>query len=606
MGRIPEETIEQILAATDIVDLIGSYFPLKRAGSLFKANCPFHNEKSPSFTINPAWQSYKCFGCGESGSAIGFVMQYENLTFLDAVKKLAQRAGVTIIEDAYDPEADRKRKRISRIKELNNQTARFYHKLLMKSPDAQHARDYLKSRGFSRETAEKWLIGWAPKNSNLFLQFVREKLFKGREIVQAGLGGMRDENNPRAGLWIKFYDQLTFPISNDYGDVVGFSARVLREDDKRGKYINTSDTPLFDKSKLLFGLDKARKAMGRQKFALICEGQIDAIVLHEEGIENTVAPLGTAFTEQHARMLKRYTDRIVLCYDGDFAGLAAADKAFAQLTAAGLPVKLMHLPDGEDPDTFIKSHGADAFRQLMENAKDFFDAKLDKELPGINLASASDRATLLQGLAELVAEMSDDLVRDATIQNLSTRLRLGADDFRQAVATAKTEKRKFPDRNKKENPLLEKIAPAPIDHSVAYLCHLAMVSKEACDYLCEQLEALHDTIEDTPGGQILRSILARRPDPKSPAGRQAFISTLSQPEQLALLQTFTEEPPEKPLLAAEETVTLLLSSYFQKKESALRAQLADPNLPVDQMIPLMEEVKELQSFLSNLDSRFIR
>ena len=160
-----------------------------------------------------------------------------------------RRAGVTIIEDAFDPEADRKRKRISRIKELNNQTARFYHKLLMKSPDAQHARDYLKSRGFSRETAEKWLIGWAPKNSNLFLQFVREKEFKGREIVQAGLGGMRDENNPRAGLWIKWYDQLTFPISNDYGDVVGFSARILRDDDKRGKYINTSDTPLFDKIK---------------------------------------------------------------------------------------------------------------------------------------------------------------------------------------------------------------------------------------------------------------------------------------------------------------------------------------------------------------------
>ena len=334
--------------------------------------------------------------------------------------------------------------------------------------------------------------------------------------------------------------------------------------------------------------------MGRQKFALICEGQIDAIVLHEEGIENTVAPLGTAFTEQHARMLKRYTDRIILCYDGDSAGLAAADKAFAQLTAAGLPVKLMHLPDGDDPDTFIKSHGADAFRELMENAKDFFDAKLDKELPNINLASASDRAILLQDLAKLVAEMSDDLVRDATIQNLSTRLRLGADDFRQSVATAKTEKKRFPDRSKKEDPLHEKVAPTPIDRSVAYLCHLALVSKEAGDYLCEQLEALHDTLEDTPGGQILRAILARRPNPERSAARQAFISTLSQPDQLALLQTFSEDPPDQPLLAAEETVTLLLSSYFQKKESALRAQLADPNLPVDQMIPLMEEVKELQ------------
>ncbi|MDB4537284.1 DNA primase [Akkermansiaceae bacterium] len=606
MGRIPEETIEQILAATDIVDLIGSYFPLKRAGSLFKANCPFHNEKSPSFTINPAWQSYKCFGCGESGSAIGFVMEYENLTFLDAVKKLAQRAGVTIIEDAYDPEADRKRRRISRIKELNNQTARFYHKLLMKSPDAQHARDYLKSRGFTRETAEKWLIGWAPRNSNLFFQFAKDKEFTGREILQAGLGGLRDKENPRSGLWAKFYDQLTFPISNDYGDVVGFSARVLRADDKRGKYINTNDTPLFDKSKLLFGLDKARKAMGRQKFAIIVEGQIDAIVLHENGFENSIAPLGTAFTEQHARMLKRYTDRIVLCYDGDTAGLAAADKAFSQLTAAGLPVKLMHLPEGDDPDTFIKAHGADAFREIMENAKDFFDAKLDKELPGINLASASERAILLQDLAKLVAEMSDDLVRDATIQNLSTRLRLGADDFRQAVVTAKTEKRRFPDRGKNDEALVEKVQPSPIDHTIAYLCHLALGSKEASDYLCEQLEALHDTLDETPGGHLLRLILARRPDPKSPAARLAFLSTLSQPDQQALIQSFTDEPPSKPLLAAEETVTLLLSSYFQKKESALRAQLADPNLPVEQMIPLMQEVKELQSFLSNLDSRFIR
>jgi len=606
VGRIPEETVEQILQATDIVDLIGSYFPLKRNGSVFKANCPFHNEKTPSFTIYPDGQNYKCYGCGEWGDAISFVKNYENIPFIDAVNRLAQRAGITVIEDAYDPEADRKRRRITRVKELNNQTARFYHKLLMKSPDAQHARDYLKSRGFSRETAEKWLIGWAPKNSNSFLQFAREKEFKGREIVQAGLGGMRDEHNPRAGLWIKWYDQLTFPIHNDYGDVVGFSARILRDDDKRGKYINTSETPLFTKSKLLFGLDKAKRPMGKEKFALICEGQVDAIVLHESGFENTVAPLGTAFTEEHARLLKRYTDQIVLCYDGDNAGLTAADKAFAHLTATGLSVMLMHLPDGDDPDTFIKTHGADAFRELMEHAKDFFDAKLDKELPSINLASASDRAILLQDLAKLVADISDDLVRDATIQNLATRLRLGADDFRQAVAAAKTNKRRFSDRKQNGDPLVRQVAPTPIDNSVAYLCHLSLVSKEAGDYLCEQLEALHDTLDDTPGGQILRAILARRPDPGRPAARQAFISTLSKPDQLALLQTFSEEPPGNPLLAAEETVTLLLSSYFQKKESALRAQLADPNLPVDQMIPLMEEVKELQTFLSNLDSRFIR
>ncbi|MDA7936239.1 DNA primase, partial [bacterium] len=433
MGRIPEEKIEEILAATDIVDVVSSYFPLKRAGSVFKANCPFHNEKTPSFNVNPAWQNYKCFGCGEGGNAIGFVMKYENVPFIDAVKKLALKASVTIIEEEYNPEADRKRRKSSRYKELNNITARYYHSLLLKSPDAQHARDYMKSRGFTKEIAEKWLIGWAPKNSRDFLGMVKEKGFNGREIINAGLGGMRDQDNPRSGLYNKFYDQLMFPILNSFGDVVGFSGRVLRADDKRGKYINTNETVLFKKSELLFGLDKAIKPMGKEKFALICEGQLDAIALHEAGFENAIAPLGTAFTEQHAKLLKRYTDHIILCYDGDGPGIAAADKAFIQLAAVGFPVKLVHLPEGDDPDTFLKSHGPEKFEELLEGARDFFEAKLDKELPTKDLSSPNDRANFLQSLADLVGVISDDLVRDATIQSLATRMRLGSDDFRNIV-----------------------------------------------------------------------------------------------------------------------------------------------------------------------------
>lgn len=611
MGRIPEETIEMIIAAADIVDVVGSYFPLKRAGSLFKANCPFHNEDTPSFTVNPAWQSFKCFGCGESGGAIGFVMKHENIPFVDAAKKLASRFGVTVIEEASSPEDDRKRRSISRLKELNNLTARFYHHLLMKSPDAQHARDYMKSRGFTAETAKKWLIGWAPKNSNVYLGHIREQKYNGREIVNAGLGGMKDPNNPRAGLYHKFWDQLMFPIHNQMGDVVGFSGRILRADDKRGKYINTSDTILFNKSKLLFALHHAIKPMGKEKFALICEGQLDAIALHEAGVENAIAPLGTAFTKEHARLLKRYTDHITLCYDGDSAGLAAADKAFAQLAAAGLTVRLVHLPDGDDPDTYLKTHGVEKFRELIAGAKEFFEAKLNKELPDINISSPTDRATLLKSLAGLVASMSDTLLRDATIQSLAIRLRLGADEFRQLVFEEKQNaerlNKRLDRRDKKQEAAAQAdaVQPSLMDHTIAYLCHLSLASAEVSDDLNEQLESLDEVLRVTAGGELLRTILARRPSP-SPAARQAFLLTLPEADQLALERTFTTDLPVDPRKAAEEASNLLLASHFQKKESTLRAQLADPHLPADQLIPLLQEVKDLQEFLRNLDSRFIR
>ncbi|HAE18459.1 MAG TPA: DNA primase [Verrucomicrobiales bacterium] len=603
MGMIPRETIERILEATDIVDLIGGYFPLKRSGSDFKINCPFHGEKTPSFNINPARQRYKCFGCDASGSALNFLMEYENLPFVDAVRKLADRAGIQIIEEASDPESDRKRRKISRLKELNNKSARFFHEQLLKNPDAAHAREYLKSRGFGKETAQKWLIGWAPRNSNLFLQMARENSFNGREILQAGLGGLKDKNNPRSGLWVKFYDQITFPIHNDVDDVVGFSARILREDDKRGKYINTNETPLFNKSKLLFALNKARRPMGKEKFALLCEGQVDAIVLHESGFENTIAPLGTAFTEQHARMIKRYTDRVVLCYDGDNAGLAAADKTFKQLTAQGLPVRLMHLPDGDDPDTFVKKYGAEAFQKLLGSAKEYFDAKLDKELKVIDLSSAAEKTKLLQELAKSVCVMDDDLLRDATIQNLAIRLRLGVEDFRQTVAAAKADLKRFRPREDQEEKA-DKVEPTAIDHFIIYLCHLALNSEAAAEYLSEQLETLQECLGETLGNHVLIDILEKRPNPESEAAKQAYLMTIPKGDRIALENGFSETIPEDPVSSACDTIAMLSARFYQIKEKALRTRLNDPGLTQEEILDAFEEAKRLQSILKELDQRF--
>lgn len=604
MGRIPPETIQQILDATDLVDLIDSYIPVKRVGGSFKINCPFHNEKTPSFNINQAEKYYKCFGCGESGNALSFLMEYENLPFIDAVKKLASRASITIVEEAHDPESDKKRRKISRIKELNNKTARFYHKQLLTNPDAEHARSYLKSRGFTKEVAEKWLIGWAPRNSNLFFQMARDGGFNGREILQAGLGGLKEKENPRAGLYSRFYDQLTFPLHNDSSDVVGFSCRILRADDKRGKYINTTETPLFNKSKLLFALNKARRPMGKAKFALICEGQVDAIVLHESGFENAIAGLGTALTEDHARMIKRYTDRVVLCYDGDKAGLAAADKTFKQLTAQGLLVKLMHLPEGDDPDTFLKSKGAEAFQELLENAKDYFDAKLDKELPKVNLSSASERAGLMKSLALSVVAMSDELLRDATIQNLAIRLRLGVDDFRQVIAATKKEQKRLASRTTKPNEAKTVVEATPIDHFVAYLSHLAMNSEAVAEYLCEQLESLHECLEDTLGSHILLDILSKRPNPESVAAKQTYLMTISAGDRLALEESFSDDLPEDPVASASDTVAMLSARFYQMKEKSLRSRQNDPNLSPQEIIDTLQEAKRIQSILKELDQRF--
>ena len=362
MSQIPRETVEQVLAATNIVDLIGSYLPVKRAGTRYVCNCPFHNEKTPSFSIDPIRQFFHCFGCKKSGDALTFVRDYEGLTFVDAVKKLAGKSGIAIVEEAVDPKEERARRDRGRLLDLHREASRFFHQLLLKSPDAAHARDYLKSRGFGKAMAESWEIGWAPESPKVFLDWARTQGLRGRDLVNSGLAIQRDNGN---GLYIRFKDRLMFPIRNDHGDVIAFSGRQLREDPRSGKYINSPETALFKKSNVLFALDRSRKGILDAKSVLLCEGQIDAIACHEQGIVNAIAPLGTAFTPQHAKNLKRYTKQALLCFDADKAGFTAAERAYRELAGEGISVRVVRMPAGEDPDSFMKENGADAFRELL-------------------------------------------------------------------------------------------------------------------------------------------------------------------------------------------------------------------------------------------------
>lgn len=604
MGLIAKETIEQVLAATDIVDLINSYLPLKRAGTSYKANCPFHHEKSPSFNVSPSRQRFHCFGCGKSGNAIGFVMEHEGLVFMDALKKLAAKAGVHLEEEPDDPQARAAKRSRGKLLDLHREASAFFHSLLKTDPKCQHARDYLKSRGFGKEMAERWEIGWMPENAQTFLDWAKSKKFTGKDLVASGLASLRDENRPAAGLYVRFRDRLMFPIRNEVGDVIAFSGRQLREDPKTGKYINSPETDIFKKSNVLFALDKAKKAITKEKTVILCEGQIDAISCHERGVENAIAPLGTAFTAQHARILKRYAQTAVLCFDADLAGVKACERAFRELTPEGLTVKVVELPPGDDPDTYLKAHGVDGFRKLVAEAKDFFDFKIASGKKNGRLESVEGRTEMTRECTELLAVMGDHAARDHQINVVASMLGVGSSTLRQNIVVAAKKAKAVADRaanydNSKQQAEETALEPAPLDRTVGYLCHLAMASAPAQHFLNEQFETLHEARAWVEGVGLLEKILAAAPDPESTAAVNAFVSSLRPSEQLALDRVMgdVEIKPDQGLQAAEQAIGMLSSIVLQKRDAAVKAALKEPGLSVERMKELLEEAKEIAGLL---------
>ncbi len=603
MGLIAKETIEQVLAATDIVDLIGSYIPLKRAGTSYKANCPFHHEKSPSFNVSASKQFYHCFGCGKSGNAIGFVMDHEGLVFMDALKKLAVKAGVHLEEEPDDPQARAARRSRGRLLDLHREASAFFHELLKTDPMCQHARDYLKSRGFGKEMAERWEIGWMPDNPQTFLDWARSRNFTGKDLVASGLTSLRDENRPAAGLYVRFRDRLMFPIRNEVGDVIAFSGRQLRDDPKSGKYINSPETDIFKKSNVLFALDRAKKAILKEKTVILCEGQIDAISCHERGVENAIAPLGTAFTSQHARILKRYAQTAVLCFDADLAGMKACERAFRELTPEGISVKVVELPAGDDPDTFLKAHGVEGFRKEIEQARDFFDFKIESGRKNGRLETAEGRTEMTRECTELLAVMGDHAARDQQLNVVASMLGVGSSTLRQNIGLAAKKAKAMAGRtlNRDEpNQAVETVIQAvPLDRTVGYLCHLAITSAPAQHFLNEQFETLHEAKAWVAGIGLLEKILAAAPDPSSNAAINAFLSSLRKSEQMALHEQMgvNEIKSDDGLHSAEQALGMLSSIVLQKRDASVKAALNEAGLTLERMKELLEEAKEIAGLL---------
>ena len=410
---ISKETIEQVLMRNDIETLIGSYVSLKRAGSNLRGLCPFHSEKTPSFTVYPADNSFYCFGCGAGGDAITFIRKRENLDYPDAVEFLAQRAGITIVKDERGPIQNTPKFDRNKMFRMNVDAAKYFNRCLFAdNPEAKAALAYFTDkRGLSVATIKHFGLGFAPNSFDEFSKYMLAKGYTYEELVAGFLCGKSEKGR----YYDAFRNRIMFPIIDVSGNVIAFGGRVM--DDSKPKYKNSSDTPVFKKSRNLFALNFARHHCAES--LILCEGYMDVIAMHAAGFENAVATLGTAITSEQARMMSRYTKKVIISYDADEAGQKAAMRAVKMLTEVGLDVTILRVPGAKDPDEYIKKFGADKFRQVLSQSKSKFDYNLDIILSRYDINLPQDKIKALQESEKLISETYSSAERDIYIQNIS-------------------------------------------------------------------------------------------------------------------------------------------------------------------------------------------
>ena len=423
--RFDESFLDQVRNATDIVEVISPYVKLKKKGQNWFGLCPFHNEKTPSFSVNTERGMYYCFGCGVGGNAITFLMEHDGMSFTQAVEDLAKRAGIPLPKGERGPVKDDR----DRLRAALEEAASFFQQKL-KADAGARAVEYLKGRGITGETARDFRLGFAPDSWDALLKHLKRKGFKEEEMEKAGLVKPREGG----GHYDAFRDRVVFPFIDRRGRVVGFSGRLLTEEEDAGpKYINSPETPLFQKGKVLYGLHQAVKNLLRSEQALLVEGQFDVITLHQEGIAEAVAASGTAFTEEQARILQRLVKRVVLLFDADPAGTKAAWRSYTSLVSQGLDVAFVPLPEGEDPDTLVREQGLEAFQERLEGAQTVVPFFLDRLEPPLEARDAHGRAQAARQLLEMVRSDSDGLRRTMTLQEIAGRFGLTEADLRKEL-----------------------------------------------------------------------------------------------------------------------------------------------------------------------------
>lgn len=428
--RYSDDIIEEVRQKNDIVDVVSQYVKLTRKGSFYFGLCPFHNEKTPSFSVTPGKQMYYCFGCGAGGNVFNFIMEYENYTFGEALKHLADRAGVELPQIEYSKEVREKAQERAELLEINKQAAQYFYYQLRTEKGAQ-GYQYLTGRGLSEETMRKFGLGYSDKFGGGLYQFLKSKGYGDDRLRESGLFNV-DE---RHGMYDKFWNRVIFPIMDVNNRVIGFGGRVMG--DGKPKYLNSPETKIFDKSRNLYGLNVARTT--RRKYLILCEGYMDVISMHQAGFTNAVASLGTALTSGHASLLKRYTQEVLLLYDSDEAGVRAALRAIPILREAGVNSRVVNLRPYKDPDEFIKNLGAEAFEERLEQASDSFMFRVSIAESEFPMEEPQGQNRFFERCAEMLLELKDELERNLYIEAIVKKYRgqygISVEDLRKRVNT---------------------------------------------------------------------------------------------------------------------------------------------------------------------------
>jgi len=566
-GFFSEQLLEQIRAANDIVEIIGASLPLKRAGANFRTLCPFHKEKTPSFNVNPHLQIFHCFGCHKGGNVFRWIQEYENLSFPEAVRRLAERARIPLEIDR-SPEGQQARSLKDSLLQIHEQITQRWHGALKNEAGAQIARDYLAKRGVSAEAIEIFRLGFAPELWDDTVNWGKSKNYEPALLEKAGLVLPRDGG----GYYDRFRGRLIFPIGDEQGRVIAFSGRILT-DEKVAKYVNSPETPIFTKGRVFYGLDKTKRGILDTGFAIICEGQLDLIACYMAGVKNMVAPQGTAFTTDHARILKRYVDEVVLCFDSDTAGQAAAARIQESLLASGMAIRVATIPAPHDPDSFIKERGAEAFKELISGAREFFDFYLEHLCAIHEPVTDKGQLAVVKGMAEMVKKSGTPLLADKYAQK--TAMRLAA--FSQVPISAeavRAEFKKAPHARTQDEPEATESAEMPMPSEREFwLLKYLFANDEGADWAKSRLDLgwiHHPTV---------REIVRRRFNDDW----RGVPALLDQSEDGALRSLLTaavaqEIEPTDLLKKVRETSLLIRNDHLDRELQKLKLHLNQPDL----------------------------
>ena len=428
--RYSDDIIEEVRSKNDIVDVVSQYVRLTKKGNSYFGLCPFHNEKTPSFSVTPGKQMYYCFGCGAGGNVFNFIMEYENYTFGEALKHLADRAGVELPKIEYSREVRQKAQEKAELLEINKQAAQYFYYQL-RTEKGQTGLDYLKNRGLSEETMRKFGLGYSDRAGGGLYRYLKAKGYPDDRLRESGLFNV-DE---RHGMYDKFWNRVIFPIMDVNNRVIGFGGRVMG--DAKPKYLNSPETKIFDKSRNLYGLNIARTT--RKKYLILCEGYMDVISMHQAGFTNAVASLGTALTSGHASLLKRYTQEVLLLYDSDEAGIRAALRGIPILREAGVNSRVVSLKPYKDPDEFIRNMGPEAFEQRLEEARDSFLFRVEVAENEFSMNDPQGQNQFFERCEQMLLELKDELERnlyiDAVVKIYRGRYGISSEDLRKRVNT---------------------------------------------------------------------------------------------------------------------------------------------------------------------------